>query len=391
MCITVIIQKCPIDSFSYFQWFLVGLYQLEKSGEICLKIKVPLFDKIALFWCNNKYIAGALRRFAAKFFAVPRYNLVGTVISEDGISKTFAIDSKDSPFVFTVEDLRNCDAYFKLQCPKSITKKGFEIADNVILPWLDVNFDKNSDNISLRKVSHEIFELKDKIFPGMIGPRRLGWSCKKKILLKNFENYHNTVIPKRKKRLIAYFGTARFPMTKKHVKRFDFDWEGDLMAFLGDSHTHPNVKREIAVNIIQSLHNHEYDGRMIQMGNGKLNQSLIVPLNEFCSFLSNYDYNLNISGYRLSIPNRFIESFISGTAILSDQLAVKWFLPFDEEVIETVKMGYESNESVNWVKFRNDILNLPPVNPEQIKNRFNQKWHPSIFSRYIIDTTLNLS
>lgn len=50
--------------------------------------------------------------------------------------------------------------------------------------------------------------------------------------------------------------------------------------------------------------------------------------------------NLNISGYRMSVPNCFIESFMVGTAIMTDELFVKWYKPFDKEVFETIGMSY---------------------------------------------------
>lgn len=116
---------------------------------------------------------------------------------------------------------------------------------------------------------------------------------------------------------------------------------------------------------------------------------LIIPLNQFCKHISRFQYNLNVSGYRNSIPNRFIESFAVGTAILTDKLHVKWYLPFGKEVIELSEMGYLPISEVNWNKAKQDIDNLPPVNDQEVLNAYNSKWAPNVFAKYIIDTMLS--
>lgn len=391
MKVKVIIKQCPIDSFSYFQWFLVGLYQLEKEGKIRLKFKIPIWDRIVLFWFNNKYITGGLRRFVNKFRKIPRYNLLGEILNTDGKKYTFAIDSKDSPFIYTVKDLNDVDAYFKLQCPISIDKDGFEISTGIKIPWQDIIFQKQ-EGINAkyaRRVAPEVYKKRNKIFPGMIGPRRLGWTCKKNVLLKNYENYlKSKTVPKTKK-LCAYFGNALFPQRSENITSYDLDWESDLMAFLGEEHTHPNEKRAVAVCVMQYLKNDLYDGRLIHDENGHSHPDLVIPLENFCDFIASFEYNLNISGFRLSIPNRFIESFISGTAIFTDKLSVKWYLPFDEEVIESVKMGYEKPENVDWETWEEQIKNLPHVDASIIQKRFKDKWQPSVFATYVINSTMN--
>ncbi len=75
-------------------------------------------------------------------------------------------------------------------------------------------------------------------------------------------------------------------------------------------------------------------------GESKRNTELIIPLDKFGLHVGKFQYNLNISGYRLSMTNRFIESFMDGTAVLTDKLYVKWYKPFTSEVIKTVEMGY---------------------------------------------------
>lgn len=137
----------------------------------------------------------------------------------------------------------------------------------------------------------------------------------------------------------------------------------------------------------------QYDARLINESNsdnGKKvsHPELVVPLEKFCDHIANFEYNLNISGYRLSIPNRFIESFVAGTAILTDKLALKWYKPFGKEVVETVPMGYLLNEKVNWEEFKKDVHNLPAVSKEVILEEFEEKWAPKIVAQYIIKEIL---
>lgn len=388
--IKVIITQLPIDTFSYFQWFLLGLYELEIKGEIELKFKISLLDKIVLLWFNNKYLAGVIRQLKHRILKVPRYNLLG-YIESNNIRKSFVIDSKDSPFIFNVEHLKNYNCYFKNQCPKTITKEGFNITPNILVPYFDINLGTNNhpNDMYSRIVSDDIFKLKSKIYPGMVGPRRLAWSCKYKIMKKQYEKYLQSQNVIQTKKIVAYFGSAFGPQASSKSLSFDLDWEPDLMAFLNKKGNHPNEKRAIAVDILNSIKKEEYDGRLIFDTNKITHKDKIVNLSDFCDFIAQFSYNLNISGFRLSIPNRFIESFIGGTAILTDKLYVKWYLPFEQEVVETTDMGYLNNHDVNWDQFKNDLIKLPTNSKEDIINLYEKKWSPIVFANYIIRTTLN--
>ena len=128
------------------------------------------------------------------------------------------------------------------------------------------------------------------------------------------------------------------------------------------------------------ISNMNSDGEQIK------NTDLIIPLTEFCEHISNFNYNMNVSGYRMSIPNRFIESFMVGTAIITDKLHVRWYKPFESEVYETVEMGYLPMEKVNWQQFMKDIHSISYINPQQIINKFDEKWAPNVVASYIIES-----
>lgn len=393
--LTVTITQLPVDTFSYYQWLILGLHELEKQGKLKLKYRISIIDRIALLWISSKWIAGVLRRLIYYFDKVPRFNLVG-VIDNDGIKRTFTIDSKDSPYIFAVDLLRKCDIYFKSQCPIQIEEDGFEIMPSVRIPFMDIEFGENAgeDSIFKRCVSREVFSLKDKIYPAMIGPRRLAWSCRYRDLKKEYSKYLQSTTVSKSKKLMAYFGSTDAVRPSKKVEKYDLDWEPDLMLFLKKyNSSHPNEKRSRAVELINKLGD-LYDGRLIhELVNGKevVHNDKIVPLGDFCKFIAQFEYNLNISGFRLSIPNRFIESFISGTAIITDKLHVKWYKPFDKEVVETVDMGYLSEKDVDWSSFQNDIMNLPPTNKEDILKAYQEKWSPEAFAKYVVNTTLGAS
>lgn len=227
----------------------------------------------------------------------------------------------------------------------------------------------------------------------MIGPRRLAWSCRYKEMKKQYEVYLGSQDIKREGKLCAYFRNAEGPMPSKNLKSVDPDLEWDLMAAFPQMN-HPNLKRGEAVRYMKTLNSTEIDGRIIfekdfNTGNIIHHSEEEVPLNGFCDWIAMYNYNLNISGFRLSIPNRFIESFIAGTGIVTDRLSVKWYLPFEEEVIETVSMGYEPQNEVDWSQFKKDIASLPESSKERIISLYEKKWSPTSFAKYVIDETIN--
>ena len=91
----------------------------------------------------------------------------------------------------------------------------------------------------------------------------------------------------------------------------------------------------------------------------------------------------------MSIPNRFIESFMADTAILTDKLRVKWYKPFGAEVVETVEMGYLPKDKVEWDKFKKDISSLPKLDKGRVIMEFWRKWCPEVFAWYVIDTVID--
>lgn len=383
--------------WSYFQWFLLGFYLLQHEGRIVLDIEVPLLQRIGL-WNHNWFLSGCGNRILSKIYN-DNSLLLGQIAFDDKIVK-FAIDSADAPFLFDRRVLNDVDIYFKMQCPKEFTADGFHLTEDVVIPWTDYAFahgrpdeymgkkpkGKRKDFVDLDQYVH-------KIYPLMIGPRRLAHGNDFYQLQKGYENIIQSKQLKKDKDVMCYFGNAKGPGRSDGVTidTVDYDWEKDIMG-LYPQLNHPNEKRAVVRDIIKKLSNS--DARIINDGNsdsGRGNHpELVVPLDEFGAYVAQFKYNANVSGYRMSIPNRFIDSFSVGTSIVTDNLKVKWYQPFaPEEVMEIGQMGYEPMERVDWGQVELKMKALPEQHPEIVEELFNKKWRPDVVAQYMLDTMMN--
>ncbi len=367
---TIIIKSIPIRFFSYFQWLILGLYEMEKEDLITLKFKLPLYQQFYYNILNNK-----LRRFF--FRVISKFNLFkdetylfeGKLKTAESSFLDFCFDIADSPFLFDEKKLALNFVYFKAQCPAFISSEGFKIADGAVIPF-----------------TTKVLEYKHQILPAMLGPRRLAWSINYTDLKNNYENYtsHKNLV--KPKKLMCYFGDAKGPRpVNVNEQSVDFNNESHILGHFGSKVSHPNEKRYQLYKILKGMGD-SVDAKLINKGGieGEKND-LPVPLVDFTSHVSNFEYNLNVSGFRLSIPNRFIESFMVGTAIVTDKLSVKWYREFEEEVIELSEMGYHPMENINMLEVKSTLNNLPPISGDKILALFEKKWSPSSFGRYIIE------
>jgi hypothetical protein len=373
----IVITKIP--NWSYHQWFLLGLYMLEKEKKIKLKFKVNFQTRMSLI-TNNKYILYLVKILQWKMQSW-RSPLEGYAII-DGYKKFFCIDIYDDPNVFSSVLLSKVDIYFKMQCPISFDNDGFALTDEIKLQWIGVKYTRRKFalNFKIESQPYDNFsENTHKIKPLMVGPRRLSYGNRYNSLKVAYETYLYSNSVEKSKKMMAYFGTDESPADISPLyKPIGYD------EIIAAKIIHPNPKRGIATSIMQKMGD-QYDARLITK-NGVSHPELIVPLSEFCHHIAHFEYNLNISGHILSIPNRFVESFMAGTARLTDKLHVRWYLPFDEEVQETVEMGYYPVEQVDWRKFEQDILDLPKVDKEKIIENFHTKWSPKAVAKYILAT-----
>lgn len=322
-----------------------------------------------------------LYKFINRFFKfVIKENQTDTILCgyllRNEKKQNFCYDTADTPYYFDIKILNSDVVYFKAQCPNSITKEGFEITPEVKIPY-----------------HPEVLKNLDKIYPSMLGPGSSTYNMfSYKTLL---DGYRTMFVDKVEKKgtLMCYFGSNRGPEPKfSYFPDFYFK-ENPIMSFFGEKVNHPNEKRGIAAKLLNEM-GIGFEGRIVREFNdndseSKYNKDAFISLIDYPKHISNYKYNLNISGYRKSIPYRFIYSFCVGTAIITDKLFVKWFQPFEKEVIETVDMGYLPKQDVDWGQFKNDIANLPEIKPQEIILAFEKKWAPKVFANYIVNTCVN--
>lgn len=377
--------------WTYFEWFLLGLYRLQQKGEIVLEVKLenqPCSQ--LLFKVSNSYAVRCINRLR-RTCEPDSYNMDGYMVGPDGVKLPFTIDSADAPFLFDEEKLKQGCVYFKMQCPVDLGGDGFELAPGITIPWCDHAHDDPSLALTERGTRRQIRSFErylPQIHPLMIGPRCLAKGTSRKLLEKGYSHYLKNRSLRKKSRIMCYFGNSQGPQPEC-LGAVDYDWEADLMGAFAGRVSHPNEKRAMLAELIGQAGG---DARVITNGFADTgvteHPELVIPLEDFCTHVSGFEYNANVSGYRLSIPNRFIESFMVGTAIFTDRLHVRWYLPFGPEVVETTDMGYLKDNDVDWARVERDMSELPSLDSQTVVDAFESKWAPEIVARYIVDTIL---
>lgn len=375
-----------------FQWFLLGFMMLDKAGQIDFEYDCSPYNKFYL-QAGSKLskLAGHFMRHHER----DSYIMTGYIESGDGRRKRFCIDEADAPYLYDATLLETCGTYFKMQYPIGIDQPAFSLTTDVMFPWSSYeHVDErltNLTDIGPRKQIDNFAQYRSKIQPLMVGPRRLAKACSWQLLQKGYDHYLSARNLHKKRPIMCYFGNAQGPEPSVDVEKPDLRWEQDIMGYYGPRISHPNVKRARVAQYLRDIPG--ADARIISRdhsdsGRGN-SQSLVVPMREFCHHIANFAYNVNVSGYVMSMPSRFIESFLVGTAVLTDKLSVKWYKPFEAEVVETVPMGYMPMERVDWQQFQQDLQHLPQVDAEQVIQAYEAKWAPDAVARYIIDTVVN--
>ena len=376
-----LIEITALPKHSYFEWFLLGFYELERHGKIRFQIHVDWTRTVAKY-TSSRYINGPIKRW---FRRSDSYNCEG-YIHFLGKKIKFCIDCSDTPSSFDSKLMEEVACYFKMQCPISITESGFEIGEDMRAPWIDISHELDFKKHLVAFTNLSL--IKQKVRPLMVGPRMLSWGISYRALHNAYLNYTQGIANEASRKMMCYFGNAlgTKPYQIEDTTYYDFT----EISHYCPKFSHPNEKRKIAFDLMRTL-GENYDARLIsdgKPGDPPTHPEMFISRDEFCRHISNFEYNLNISGLLMSIPNRFIESFMVGTAIVTDKLALKWYKPFGCEVVETIPMGYLPMDEVNWAQFKNDIINLPPVNKKDILHEFDTKWRPDVVAQYMIDEIL---
>ena len=401
--VPIVILTDISDRISYYHWFILGLMELAKSKQIILKYKLPFLQRSLLSsWLMiPAHILLELKRryLARRNMANPKIrSILRGYIIYGKVKKSFCIDSADSPFLFSGKELQSRDIYFKMQCPTEFNQEGFDLG-NVKIPWTDYEY-KDGQNLycihAPRKTCEAVITFKNKIKPLLVATRRLcDRGCEYKRLKAGYENLisscNDTKVSIKSKKLMCYFGNSMGPRPSDLTNDPDYDWEADILKFFEGKINHPNEKRAIIAETISAL-GPDCDARIISRGfsdTGAVpNKSLEIPLSEFSKHVSQFQYNCNVSGYRMSIPNRFMDSFVCGTAIVTDNLHVKWYVPFGPEVIEIGEMGYLPLECIDYEDIKLKLESLPEIKSDLILKKFHETYAPVPVARYIVNTVL---
>lgn len=383
------------NRIDYYQWFLYGFMLMEKKGKIILKYRTSMTQRMLmsnLFWPLAKLI------YKLRFIVMKRLGkydpknkslLRGYVKIRDE-RNSFCIDSADAPFLFSSKDLRERDIYFKIQCPEEFSEEGFYLG-NVCIPWTDYDYVEGINKYSLRgerKKCPEVIVYKNKIKPLLLAVRSMGRGSSFKALDAAYKNLLAARNVPQSGKAMCYFGNAKGPEPSGCKKNPDFDWEADILSVYGERMNHPNEKRAKIATILEAL-GEGYDARIIERGfsdkGNKIQSSLVIPFEDFSKHVAKFQYNINISGYRMSIPGRFMDSFVCGTAIATDNLSVKWYRPFGDEVVEMGAMGYLPDAEVDYDAIKERIKSLPPIRKQAIIDKYEEYWAPEKCAEYIVE------
>jgi hypothetical protein len=377
----VVLTSIPIQYHSYYQWLILGLYEVEKQQKITLHFRLPIYQHIFYFLLNDN-LRKKWFRFLNKFKLLKNesYCLKGFLKTNNKNNKQqFVYDIGDSPFAFSKTHLQTVNTYFKAQCPITISEKGFRLTDDVYIPY-----------------TPDVLQHQNKIKPAMLGPRRLAWSIKYTALKKSYNNYIAQQNTNKTGNLMCYFGGAKGPTIKAvQTANNNFDGEDIIMYKFGNLLHHPNEKRYQLFRIIKKMGS-TCDARVINKTGVQdepffLATDAPIPLKDFTSHVANFKYNANVSGFRLSIPNRFIESFMVGTAIVTDALAVKWYTNFEAEVVQLPEMGYLLTAQVNWPLIEEKVNALPAIDANTVLQQYQKNWAPAAFAAYIVNELSSVS
>ena len=180
------------------------------------------------------------------------------------------------------------------------------------------------------------------------------------------------------------------------------DWVGGperiVLERFAERTAHPNPKRGLLVEGLRQRYpaGQGVDARILNTDSAARRGPKLGD-DDYPAVVGRAWHNINISGFRRSLPFRFIDSFLVGASVPSDEIALRWYAPFDmtNEVIDLGPMGYELDGSVDWQRVWtvfDGLMSEPPNRRDErrqhIVQRFETLWHPRAFARYVVDQCL---
>ncbi len=367
--IRVTLDPIHFPYMDYFEWFVFGLQLLNDAGEIDFALRTTVTTPP--FRLHAK-AAPALRRVLPGLMdALSRGSgaiLTGTV-EAGGVKRRFVLDLGDSPYQFQMDLLLENDLYFKAQCPASFDARGFPIAKDAFVPY-----------------HPDVLTYQHKIQPAMLG-RPLSRTLNQRRNGKILQQWRDAGRGKKDLALFAYFGTD---------KGFNSGPEGVVMQRFGDLVSHPNLKRGRLVEEMRRRYPQHIDARVLTTDRPERRGAKIADA-RYPEMVGRTWHNINISGFRRSLPFRFVDSFLTGACVPADELALRWYQPFElgTEVADLGPMGYEREDAVDWSRVwqvLDGLYNEPEAvrreRQAHIADRFDRLWHPQAFARYLVQACL---
>jgi len=355
----VTITNFCLNHAGYFDWLVTGFGMLQAQDQLRLRFQLPT-SKTAL---RHRYFRWGAKAIAPGWVARingPMWWLEAEIDFGGRISK-FVFDVTDHGYAFAEYLLPSCDRYFKCQLPTSFPGP-LKLCKSISRPMPQAAIDH----------AH-------KIRPAMLGrPLSRALDFEKNLrILRDWESKAST--PK-STRLFAYFGGDSDPEADNRLK--------DKVGL----YQHPNLKRGRLVKYLRSMGHPGVDARLVHSSSPSLIGPALSDDDAYCRAVAASAYNLNISGLSLSLPFRFIDSFLVGTGVVTDSLAIRWHAPFDtEEVFELGSMGYELEDEVNWQSAEarlKEIVHASPANDASrtahILERYQRLWSPEALARHVL-------
>ena len=367
--VRVTLDPIHFPYMDYFEWLVFGLQLLHDAGEIEFRLQTT--TTTPPFQLHPK-LGPALRRVVPGLMdALSRGSgaiLTGAVQVADQ-KRRFVLDLGDSPYNFQVEQLLETDVYFKAQCPLTFDPRGFPIAADAFVPY-----------------HPDVLSYQARIHPAMLG-RPLSRTLRQTPNARVLEQWLAAGRATKDLALFAYFGSD---VGLSHGP------EGVVMQRFGARVAHPNQKRGRLVAEMRKRYPRDCDARILATAHDDRRGAKISDA-RYPAMVGRVWHNINISGFRRSLPFRFVDSFLVGATVPADTLALRWYAPFEmgTEVIELGDMGYEREDAVDWSRvwrvldgLYSEPLAVRRERQRHIAARFEQLWHPRAFARYVVATCM---
>lgn len=364
----ITLNDIHFTGMEYFDWLATGLHLLAEQGTIDFTLNTTATTRP--FLLHPRALAAAYRLAPGLMTALGRgwNTLISGTLQQGGKTVRFAFDAGDSPYFFLTDLLIETDVYFKCQCPAEFDPQGFAMSSGARMPW-----------------HPDVLYYQHKIRPAMLG-RPLSRRLHLRENLRVLADWQARGLATKDLTFFAYFGTDKGVGFKGP--------EGAVQLRFGSKVGHPNPKRGVLVEGLRSRYGASADARIIAT-EVEARRGAKLSDATFSAQAARSWHNLNVSGYRRSLPFRFCDSFLLRACVPTDSLGVRWYQPLQEgvEYIDLGPMGYEPEDAVDWPRIWSRLDQLASESTQQrteraeaIAQRFAQLWHPRAFASYVVST-----